>query len=43
MSRLGDLYKAMGTLRKEGLSLNEELHQVFTSSLIVVPKKKCWI
>ena len=25
MSRLGDLYKAMETLRKEGLSLNENL------------------
>ena len=24
MSRLGDLYKAMETLRKEGLSLNED-------------------
>lgn len=29
MSRLSDLYKAMETLRKEGLSLNEDLeHQV---------------
>ena len=29
MSRLSDLYKAMDTLRKEGLSLNEDLeHQV---------------
>ena len=42
MSRLGDLYKAMEILRKEALSLNEELHKVFTSSLIVVPKKISW-
>ena len=27
MSRLGDLYKAMETLRKEGLSLNEDLER----------------
>lgn len=27
MSRLSDLYKAMETLRKEGLSLNEELEK----------------
>lgn len=27
MSRLGDLYKAMETLRKEGLSLNEDLEK----------------
>lgn len=27
MSRLGDLYKAMETLRKEGLSLNENLER----------------
>ena len=39
MSRFGDLYKAMEILRKEALSLNDELHKVFTSSLIVVPKK----
>lgn len=27
MSRLSDLYKAMETLRKEGLSLNEDLEK----------------
>ncbi|MDY6327366.1 MAG: hypothetical protein SPL42_02590 [Bacteroidales bacterium] len=27
MSRLSDLYKAMETLRKEGLSLNEDLER----------------
>ena len=27
MSRLGDLYKAMETLRKEGLSLNDDLER----------------
>ena len=27
MSRLGDLYKAMETLRREGLSLNENLER----------------
>lgn len=27
MSRLGDLYKAMETLRKGGLSLNEDLER----------------
>ena len=27
MSRLGDLYKAMETLHKEGLSLNEDLEK----------------
>lgn len=27
MSRLGDLYKAMETLRKEGISINEELEK----------------
>ena len=27
MSRLGDLYKAMETLRNEGLSLNEDLER----------------
>ena len=27
MSRLGDLYKAMETFRKEGLSLNEDLER----------------
>ena len=28
MSRLGDLYKAMETLRKEGLSLNEDYKKI---------------
>ncbi|WP_276910735.1 hypothetical protein [Hallella colorans] len=30
MSRLSDLYKAMETLRKEGLSLNEDLERQVT-------------
>ena len=39
MSRLSDLYKAMETLRKEGLSLNEDLEKQVIWKKISLRKK----
>lgn len=40
MSRLGDLYKAMETLRKEGLSLNEDLEKQVSELEEAIIKKE---
>ena len=40
MSRLGDLYKAMETLRKEGLSLNEDLERQVSEVVSVTNQLK---
>lgn len=40
MSRLGDLYKAMDTLRKEGLSLNEDLEKQVSELEEAIIKKE---
>ena len=40
MSRLGDLYKAMETLRNEGLSLNEDLERQVSEVVSVTNQLK---
>ena len=40
MSRLGDLYKAMEALRKEGLSLNEDLERQVSEVVSVTNQLK---
>ena len=40
MSRLGDLYKAMKTLRKEGLSLNEDLERQVSERELTTQKNQ---
>jgi len=40
MSRLGDLYKAMETLRKEGLSLNEDFERQVSEVVSVTNQLK---
>ena len=40
MSRLSDLYKAMETLRKEGLSLNEDLERQISESAYTCKGKR---